>query len=339
MMPLPPVAPVSVVVPSYNSGETIGEALLSVEGQTLRPLETIVVDDGSSDVTVEEVVKFRTGNDGSTEPASTNGARVPVRLLEQKENLGPAAARNRGVSEADGEWIAFLDADDAWLPGRLATQFELSAQHSDVGMWCGEAVRVTADGRRIAGGEGEGEENSESVEWREIHLREFASCNPVATSTVLVRREVVESVGGFDVGFRGPEDYDLWIRVAARCRVGLIQAPMARYRLVPGSLSMDDRTFLPEVLRVLDKAFSADGALAEHADMRSTAYSLQYWYASWMAFHRGIRSTALRLCITALFYNFSATERPPRAWCRLIWRYLFGKAEAACEEGSGVNAI
>ncbi|OGV85771.1 MAG: hypothetical protein A2340_15445 [Lentisphaerae bacterium RIFOXYB12_FULL_60_10] len=90
----------------------------------------------------------------------------------------------------------------------------------------------------------------------------FAIANPVATSTVLLRRDVFEAVGGFDEQFRGPEDYDLWMRVADRGTVLKLETPLARYRHREGSLSVDDRKFLPQVIRVIEKAYGPGGVLS-----------------------------------------------------------------------------
>ena len=122
----------------------------------------------------------------------------------------------------------------------------------------------------------------------------------VATSTVMVKKAVLKDVGGFDEQFRGPEDYDLWMSIAARSKeqgaesIAIMNAPLTYYRERAGSLSMDDRTFLPEVLRVLDKAFAEDGALSEMPHMQSKATARQYWHASLMASSRGDRGQALK---------------------------------------------
>jgi hypothetical protein len=136
---------------------------------------------------------------------------------------------------------------------------------------------------------------------RDLTLDELAVHNPVATSTVLVRRAAVLAAGGFDPQFRGPEDYDLWLRVAARERVVFLDAPLARYRLVTGSLSLDDRRFLPEILRVLDKAYGRGGVLrGRPGEGRARGYHTLA--CSWMAAERGDIGRALRLFTRSLGY-------------------------------------
>ncbi|GAG05160.1 unnamed protein product, partial [marine sediment metagenome] len=257
-MPMPSI---SVIIPAYNAAGTIREALESVFAQTYKHFEAIVVDDCSTDGTSDCVRRW------------CRVSSVECRLVRMEENRGPAAARNRGIAEAHGEWIAFLDADDVWLPEKLATQLQIAEQHPDAALICG---KTAAFGNEKASGKWkEAREGTvrcgkslplnacpeRSRGAYRLPLAVFAVDNPVATSTVLVRKEAVEAVGGFDEQFRGPEDYDLWMRIAAKYPIVKTDQPLARYRFVPGSLSMDDRTFLPQVLRVLEKAFGPGGVL------------------------------------------------------------------------------
>ena len=283
---------ISVVVPAFHAEGTIAAALGSVLGQGVGEIEIIVVDDASTDETVQVARRAL-----SNHPHH--------RIIELQENRGPAGARNAGVREASGEWIAFLDGDDVWLPWRLRAQQAFMG--SDVGLICGGTVEM-------------GEEAPEPVEGgvssRTLALRDFAVRNEVATSTVLVRRQLVIDAGMFDERFRGPEDYDLWIRIAARAKVLKLDWPLVRYRDVPGSLSRDERTFLPEVLRVLDKAYEPDGALHDiPASRRTKAY--QHLCAAWMAAERGAKARAYRLLLASLArcpFTFKPYLDAP--WCQ-----------------------
>jgi teichuronic acid biosynthesis glycosyltransferase TuaG len=299
---------ITVVVPAYHSESTIEDALRSVGEQSLRAREVIVVDDDSPDGTV------------STARSMQGKIDVPIRIIEQDRNRGPAAARNAGVLAAETEWIAFLDADDAWLPNRLSVQCDVVKRYPDVSMLCAETMAWNADRADPAQGAGGGSEE-------QLALRDFAFGNPVATSTVLIRKQIVEEAGGFDVQFRGPEDYDLWMRVAKNGRIMKTRSPLSRYRCVPGSLSLDDRTFLPQVLRVLDKAFGPDGAMGNLQNLRMTAESTQYWNASWMAFSRGARVVALQHWLRAYLMNGRGGEPVRRKWWPLLCRYLVGRPE------------
>jgi len=266
-----------------------------VDAQTYAADEVIIVDDASTDSTLE-ILK----SESSNHPRH--------RIIPSPRNRGPAAARNRAIEAAKGEWIAFLDGDDAWLPDRLEVQMALATQHPDVAMWCGGTVdlegsnvQCSTGGRLLpsmtgvvcsvldvhsAASRTGGQNGVSDVPFVLLPLEAFAVRNPVPTSTVLVRREAVLSVGGFDEAFRGPEDYDLWMRLAARYPVRQVSRALSCYRHVPGSLSLDDRKFLPEVLRVLGKAYGNGGALA-CLGARRRAIAYQCLCAAWMAADRG----------------------------------------------------
>ena len=260
---------VSIIVPACNASGFIRRALESL-GAGKDVFEAIVVDDGSTDDTAA-VARSWFAERG------ING-----RVMSLGRNRGPAAARNHGIAQARGDWVAFLDADDGWLTGKLELQSALARQNPEIALWCGETCHAMA-ARAPA-----------EAEWNELALQDFAQGNPVATSTVLVKAGAIRSVGGFDESFRGPEDYDLWIRMAGRFRLARIAAPLAWRGERRRSLSSDDRTFLPEAMRVLDKAFGADGAFANHPEWKRAALSNQYWNASWMAFCSGARGRAIR---------------------------------------------
>lgn len=296
---------VSVVIPAYNAASTLDAAIRSVLRQTLPASEIIVIDDGSTDRTREVAVPF-----------------CPEVQYAQQQNAGPASARNRGARLARGEWLAFLDSDDQWLPCRLKWQIERSMEYPEFALWCGENRPLLLPGVPVNDEEDHRPSNGAVLPLR---LEDFVQGNPVATSTVLVNRAAFFSAGGFDEQFRGPEDYDLWMRMAARWKLAKIDAPLSLFRHTRGSLSMDDRSFLPQVLRVLEKAFARDGAFAEHPEWRLTALATQYWSASWMAFNRGDRGRALRLWFIAFTRNLAAKKRPRRRWCGLLGRYLVGR--------------
>jgi glycosyltransferase involved in cell wall biosynthesis len=346
---------ISIIIPAYNSSATIVEALESVAAQTGMDYEVIVVDDCSTDDTVAVVRRWIAAQTSATSHAS----RFTLHLLSL--NAGPAAARNAGMAAAKGEWIAFLDADDLWLPRHLEVLMA-AAHETGAALVCGEAVRFEAP---AASGKGQGDPSPASGYpssgqetrnqepgtrnvFRAVTLEEFVRHNPVATSAVLAKREALLAVGGFDPQFRGPEDYDLWMRIAAlgaatvidhsSLAIGtaknqeprtknlvFISTPVSLYRYVPGSLSMDERRFLPQVLRVIDKAFGSAGAMAGHPEWRGAALATQYWNASWMAFQRGDKRAAMRLWWKAWRLNRNATPSVQRAWFRLLVRYVAGK--------------
>jgi len=182
---------ISVVIPTYNRAHLLGRALDSVLSQTLPPLEIIVVDDGSSDGT-EALLKH---------------SYPQVDYLCQ-EHQGVSRARNHGVAESRGEWIAFLDSDDQWLPGKLEKQTEALDRQPHFQLCHTEEIWIRR-GRRV----NPMRKHAKSGGWI------FEKCLPlcvISPSSVLIDRTLFESAGGFDEDLPACEDYDLWLRVCAR---------------------------------------------------------------------------------------------------------------------------
>jgi len=313
---------ISVIVPAYNSEDTIVDALSSVATQTILRsknlvnrglwLELIVIDDASTDSTASVVAGMNLESDGKA---------ISIKLLRQEKNSGPAGARNAGIAVANGEWLAFLDADDVWFPERLEYQWDWLKRNPDVGLVSARTRSQfpgAADSSRAV--------QAESVATA-IELQDFVNGNWVATSTVLVRKRSVIAAGGFDSQFRGPEDYDLWIRIAASERVVRLEEPLAFHQSDMGGLSGDERTFLPEVLRVLDKAFGLGGCLHQFGKSKNVAIARQYWHASWMAFCRGARAQAIVHLLWAVVCGYRPYNQPWHTQIRLLVRYLFGSSD------------
>lgn len=196
---------VSVVTPAFNVGWCVGRAIDSVLGQSLRELEIIVVNDGSTDDTRDVLAAY-----GDS-----------IRAIDQA-NGGMSAARNTGIRAARGAFIAFLDADDWWLPEKLARQIDLMQRRPDVG-FCSTTARV------------ENPRGELITLWRCRHQDSdilqtlFAENAAIAggCSAVVVRRELLDRVGLFDESLRGFEDPDLWMRLAAVSGYACIDEPLA----------------------------------------------------------------------------------------------------------------
>jgi glycosyltransferase involved in cell wall biosynthesis len=206
---------VSVVVPAYNAAAFVRRAVDSVLAQTWADRELLVVDDGS--------------RDGTRDVLAGYGDRV--RVLAQT-NAGPAAARNHGLREARGRYVAFLDADDWWLPSKLERQVALLDTRPDMG-FCSTATRVMTDNGAPAGDWPCAAIDGSLLET--LFVRSAAVSG--STSGVLARRELVLEAGGFDESLRGFEDPDLWIRLAARAGYACIPEPLTVVVRTPGSVS------------------------------------------------------------------------------------------------------
>jgi glycosyltransferase involved in cell wall biosynthesis len=205
----PSAAPplVSAIIPTFRRADFLPRAIESVLAQRYRPVEVIVVEDGSR--AAEDVVA-RYGDQ--------------VRYVWQ-ENQGPSVARNRGATVARGSWLAFLDDDDFWLPERLELQMALVRDCPSLGFIHGNYFWFRNGAR-----ESRPESGIRSVPsgWvtQELVLNRFS----VATSTTLVRRDAFWRIGGFDPAYRVVQDYDLWVRLSLVCQFGYLATPLACYQ-------------------------------------------------------------------------------------------------------------
>ncbi|WP_442511954.1 glycosyltransferase family 2 protein [Novipirellula sp. SH528] len=206
---------VSVVIPTHNCARYIGGALQSVARQSYSDLEIIVVDDRSTDET----------------RAAITSSGVPCTYVKNLRSPGPAGARNHGILQSKGEYIAFLDADDAWLPNKLAVQ--IAAMQSDPKLVALGGVMIPWDSSAI--------DVNPTPAVCTYAFDDMLLKNRLGTPTVICRRESLVSVGMFDESMSISEDYELWLRLCWIGTVGRIAMPMARFRQRTDGLSAGDR--------------------------------------------------------------------------------------------------
>ncbi len=208
---------ISVIIPTRNRRAMLHEALSSVAAQRGASLEVIVVDDGSTDGTWQDL--------SSHDPATL----VDVRIA-RTEWRGPAAARNRGMALARGPLIALLDSDDLWLPEKLARQ-SLFMRNNPSCLISQTAETWIRNGRRV------NPRRRHRKRPGDIFIDSLRTCL-ISPSAAILRRELLDEVGGFDEDMAACEDYDLWLRIAARHRIGLLDEPLTIRRAGhPGQLS------------------------------------------------------------------------------------------------------
>ena len=192
---------ISLIIPTFNRCSTLQRALTSVLQQTILPDEIIVVDDGSTDGTAQMMSR-----------------EFPELVYVAQENKGVSAARNKGIQLAQGDWFAFLDSDDTWLPEKLAMQIcaltespEIKICHSDE-IWIRNGVRVNAMLKhKKAGG------------WI---FKQYLPLCAMSPSAIMIHRSVFDDVGLFDESLPACEDYDLWLRITAKYPVLFIEQPL-----------------------------------------------------------------------------------------------------------------
>ncbi len=232
---------VSVIIPTYNRGWIINEAIDSVLAQDYTEFELIVVDDGSTDHTSDVLDSYRNA----------------IKVLSQ-QNKGVSAARNRGIAEASGKFIAFLDSDDLWLPQKLSRQVEffnttpdaLICQTEEV--WIRNGLRANPKKRH---------KKPSGM----IFEPSLALCL-VSPSAVMIRRSLLGMVGNFDETLPACEDYDLWLRISCRFPVYRIDTPLIIKRgghedQLSASFGLD-RFRIKAIKKIIESGFLSKGQYA-----------------------------------------------------------------------------
>lgn len=213
-----PPADVSVIMPAWNNAATIGRALASIAAQTVRPRQVVVVDDGSTD-----------GTHVCAEAERTHLPGLELVLIRQ-DNQGAGAARNTALAAATSALVAFLDADDEWLPAKL--EYSLEALAADPGLAFVSHDMMVADGvsERMMDCARHFEKAADP--FVALMLRGF-----VATSTVVARRDAVLAAGGFNPALRAAQDYDLWLSLAESGRFRVFAGALTRYHTNPAGIT------------------------------------------------------------------------------------------------------
>ena len=237
--------PVSVVVPAYDAEPFIGDCLESILSQTSPVSEILVVDDGSTDRTSEIV----------------SGFGGPVRLIRQ-ENAGVSAARNRGLEEATGPLIAFCDADDLWLPGKLRIQTELLA--GEPGASAAFSGVLEVDERLDPSGPIPCPPLHE-ITVLDLLWHRTGEIPPQIPSTLLARKEKLDAAGGWDPDLSDAADWDLAVRLRRLGRFVGTCEPLVRYRVHSASMSSKTRLRAADAKRLFEKILAASppGDLSE----------------------------------------------------------------------------
>lgn len=219
---------ISIIVPVFEQPELLEEALESIHQQTIDGYEVIVVDDASQ-------TDFR--------PIIEEYDRA--RLITHDENRGAAAARNTGIEAAKGDLVAFLDADDIWMPEKLEMQLTVFEQAvENIGLVYTGFVQYELDGskwKRYPEARGD------------IYLKEIERDRVHPTSTVIVRKDVLDVVGGFDTDLPSRQDYDLWIRITEHYTVDYVDEILVDKREQPDSISKDFESRIEGDLAVFEK--------------------------------------------------------------------------------------
>lgn len=300
--PTPADTPVvDVVLPAYNGSAVIRNALESALAQAV-PLRILVVDDGSSD--------------DSAEIARSYGPRVTVM---RQANRGVSGARNTGLSAARAPYVALLDQDDVWQPGKLARQVELMRAHPEVGLVFTDMVLLQNDGTIVEDGfllttpayadlERMPLGDAAYLLPRGALAQAIVRFNFISPSTVLLRREAIQGIGGFDEAFRLCDDAECWMRLFTRWGGIAIQDRLVRSLVWEGNASRKRDKLIWERIRIGEKvAARPDLFAAGTADYFRQERPISYYRLGVLALEAGDANTARKHLIASLRDRWSPT--------------------------------
>lgn len=276
---------VSIIIPVYNCQTYVLEAVESVLAQDYPAKQVIVIDDGSTD--------------GSIQKLQSLGDAIELICVP---NGGPARARNTGIARARGEFIAFLDADDVWLPGKLTAQVTYLESHPEVGI-CYTGWHVWPAGAQgrfdrpafAAQHLGQPAVDESRSGW--IYGRLLFDCE-LLTTTVMLRAETARRVGSFEPGLIVGEDYDFWLRMAQAAKIARLDCVGALYRVLPTSASRvpHSRNYEHEVISAAMARFglrSPDGSTVPEPAARQRLDQLTFQHG-YMHLRKGNPQVAIR---------------------------------------------
>ncbi len=271
---------VSVVIATYNYARYLRAALESVRRQTFDSWELVVVDDGSTDATPQVVRPYLAD---------------PRVRYHRTGHAGVAAAKNAGVRLARAPLVAFLDADDVWMPTKLARQAALFRADPPLGVAYTRRWLIDEEGRRL--------EYEQPPLFRGRVLDELFRTNFVCFSSAMVRRAALDDAGPFDEGLALAVDYDLWLRVALRYRFDYVDEPLVEYRTGHANLSSRTEERLVTALRIMHRFLDEQGGRA------------------------ALRPAAIRYAEAETCYHIGLARRPVSRLAALPW-YLRALAQA-----------
>ena len=286
---------ITAVIPTYNYGRFVANAVESALAQTYAPVEVIVVDDGSTDDTRQRLTPYLDR----------------IRCIHQ-ENGGRSAARNTGIRAAAGEWIALLDADDAWHPRKLEMQMRcLREQPAEVGLLATESFSDQRTSWPAV--------DDARAEVVRYELADVVGVCRFGPSSALIRKSCLEAVGLFDARLRSVEDRDMWIRLAGCCSLAKLRLPLLFYRLHSSSLSNQGAAMERYELQALAKAFAEIPALRGRWLLKRQTYSQAAFTSAQVFRGNGQPAAALQRMLRSFLYwpLPLRAQAEGRSWIRL----------------------
>ncbi len=260
---------ISVIIPAYNAEKTILETIKSLQKQTFSNFELIVVNDGSTDKTLELLSKIE----------------EPRLRVFSYENGGLPVARNRGIAHAVGEYITFIDADDLWTPDKLELQLAALQQSPESGVAYSWTAFIDEKGKFLYAGK---PPYFEGNVYPQLLVVNFVASG----SNILVRRKFIEFVGSFDPSLKSAEDWDYNIRLAAQCPFVVVSKYQILYRKSSQTMSSKVDVMEKAILMVTERAFQNAPKELHYLKNRSLANTYQFFtklYLDYVIDNNGIR--------------------------------------------------
>ena len=287
---------ISVIIPIYNGEKTIKQTIESVLNQTFADFELIAIDDGSQDGTLDIVSQIQ-------------DSRIKVFSYP---NAGVNVSRNRGFKHASGEFISFLDDDDLWTPDKLEAQYKALQNHPKAGVAISWTDWIDESGNIIGRG---GYVSWEGDALARMLLNDFVESG----SNALIRKQAFIEVGGFDESLTHAEDWDMWLRLAARYHYTTVPKVQILYRIAANSVSSNVFKMEAGSLQVIERAYANAPASIQH--FKQVSLANRYKYLTYKALegapvrYKGL--LALRFLLQAIRYDPVLLRR------RILWKVLF----------------
>lgn len=276
---------ISVVIPAYNSEETIQLSVESVLNQTLLDFEIIVVNDGSTDKTLEILENIQD----------------PRLKILSCENAGAAAARNRGIANSRADLIAFLDADDLWSPEKLSDQLAAFKLNPSAGLVYSWSDYINSAGQFLCAGKRVLTSENHEDTYAKLLVSNFLENG----STPLIRADVLKELGGFDTSLKSSQDLDLYLRISEQYSFVAVPKVQVKYRIKPGSITSRTAENEKVQLELIDKTFAQAPEKYKHLKRKRLSNFYRYLMLRTVEEKNGFLSSlrAFRYLIFMVFYQ------------------------------------
>ena len=278
---------ISVIIPVYNGETTIHETIQSVLNQTYSNFELLIINDGSTDKTLEVISSFK-------------DSRIQVFSYQ---NAGQGASRNRGLNQAKGEYVSFIDADDLWTVEKLEDQLTAMQQYPEAAVVYSWTDYVNELGEFIS-------HAPQRFYQGNVYTRLLLSDFIGSGSNVLIRKSAILELNGFDQSLPPAEDWDMWLRLAARYPFTVVPKPQILYRVSPHSSSFNVLKMEAASLQVIERAMTQSPQPINH--LKSIFLANRYKYLTWKTLEgipaRKNSLIATRFLFSAIRYDFSLLQ-------------------------------